>query len=106
MLVCMDKPTSLAFTDFEVPLSSLFRRNKQGPMNLTWTRVQFMIPDGYEAPKSVEEWLTENTPGEWQTFHYNSPKGKTNEFVMVVRFKDKNDALMFKLRGGHQAWEG
>lgn len=101
----MEKPTNLSFTDFEVPVDSLFRRAQQGPMNLAWTRTQFAVPDSYEAPKAVELWLTENTPGKWATYSYQSPKGKSSDFIMVVRFEDKNDALMFKLRGGHQAFE-
>lgn len=101
----MEKPTNLIFTDFEVPVNRLFRRSQQGPMNLTWTRTQFTIPDSYEAPKKVEEWLSENTPGRWATYSYQNPKSKNSDYVMVVRFEDKNDALMFKLRGGHQAWE-
>ena len=101
----MEKPTSLSFTDFEIPVDTLFRRAQQGPMNLAWTRTQFTIPDGYDAPRAVETWLGENCPGKWATYNYQSPKGKTNEHIMVVRFEDRNDALMFKLRGGHQAWD-
>lgn len=101
----MDKPTSITFTDFEVPLDTILRHSQQGPMDLRWTRTQFTIPDGYDAPRAVEAWLVENCPGRWQTYHYHSPKGRDDGYSMVVRFEDKNDALMFKLRGGHQAWD-
>lgn len=101
----MEKPTSVKFTDFEIPVGSLFRASKYGPMSTSWVRTQFSIPDVFEAPKSIESWLRENCPGEWASYHYTSPKGKGGECVMVVRFADKNDALMFKLRGGHQAFE-
>ena len=101
----MDKPTEVSFTDLDVPIQSLFRRASQGPMNLCWTRTQFNIPDSYDAAKAVEMWLIEHCPGRWQAYHYVSPKGKGEDQVMVVRFEDKNDALMFKLRGGHQAWQ-
>lgn len=100
----METPQSLVFTDFEIPLDQLFQHAK-GPMNLSWTRVQFLIPDGWNAPQVIQKWMTDNTPGDWQAYHYSNPKGKDNDFVMVVRFRDKNDALMFKLRGGHQAHE-
>ena len=102
----MEKPTSLSFTDFEVPVSDLLSRNDMGPMNLGWTRVQFTMPDDYDAPKHVETWLRENCPGEWQAYRHPNLRGKTNDYVMVVRFENKNDALMFKLRDGHKAWEG
>lgn len=100
----MEKPSNLAFTDFDVSVDSLFRRAQQGPMNLTWTRTQFSIPDNYDAPRAVETWLTENCPGQWATYNYSNPKGR-GDSIMVVRFADKNDALMFKLRGGHQAYD-
>lgn len=100
----METPDSLTFTDFEIPLDQLFQ-HERGPMNLAWTRVQFTVPDGWQAPQAVQQWLRENTPGKWQAYSYSNPKGKAQDYIMVVRFKDKNDALMFKLRGGHQSWE-
>jgi len=101
----METPTNLQFTDFDVSIETLFRRALTGPMNRAWTRVEFSVPDAWEANKAVEKWLTENTPGRWATTHYSNPRSKENSYTMVVRFEDKNDALMFKLRGGHQAWE-
>lgn len=101
----MENPTSLQFTDFEILTSSLFRQAKNGPMNPSWTRVQFAIPDNWEAHISVEKWIDDNITGRWASYHYLNPKGKRDDYVMVVRFEDKNDALMFKLSGGHQAWE-
>jgi len=101
----MQKPTSLKFTDFEIPADRINARFHAGPMNLTWIRTQFSIPDGYDAPRKVEQWLEQNAANRWATYSYQSPKGKAHDFVMVVRFEDRNDALMFKLRGGHQAWE-
>jgi hypothetical protein len=101
----MEKPTNLTFTDFEVQTDKLFRRSLSGPMKKSWTRTQFQLPDTFEAAKEVENWLMENTPGKWAYYTYKNPKGKADGHIMVVRFEDKNDALMFKLRGGHQAWE-
>lgn len=101
----MEKPINLTFTDFEVPVEQIFRRAHQGPMNTTWTRTQFSVPDGFEAPRKVEEWIIRNTPGRWASYSYQNPKDKRHDYIMVVRFEDKNDALLFKLRGGHQAWE-
>jgi len=75
-------------------------------MNPSWTRVLFTIPNGWDASEAIKDWMASNTPGEWQAYTYQNPKGKSNDYIMVVRFQDKNDALMFKLRGGHQAWEG
>lgn len=101
----MNNPSSLQFTDFEVATEVLFRRATNGPMNPSWTRVQFPIPDNWEAHLAVQKWLNDNTPSKWTSYHYHNPKGKKQDYMMVVRFENKNDALMFKLRGGHQAYE-
>lgn len=101
----MNTPDSISFTDLEVQTSSLFRRSLSGPTNLQWTRVRFTIPNGYDAPQAVSDWLADNTPGRFDVWFYQDPKSRDGEYRMVVNFEDKNDALMFKLRGGHQAWE-
>jgi hypothetical protein len=102
----MKQPEVIRFTDLEVSTRELLRLNQQGPMNLSWTRVQFIVPDSWDAVKKVQEWLKENCPGEWSSYNFQHPKSKkSGEYTMVVRFEDNNDALMFKLRGGHQAWQ-
>jgi len=102
----MQKPERLSFTDFEVPASCIFRGHENGPMNLTWTRVQFTLPDSWEAIKQVQVWLRENCPGQWSASSFADMATRYAEHRhMVVRFEDKNDAMMFKLRGGHQAWQ-
>ena len=100
----MEKPTSLTFDGLDVSLNILDERSS-GPMDLAWIRTQFNIPDQYDAPKAVHDWLTFNCHGEWSSYYYTAPKFKSGEGIMVVRFKDRNDALMFKLRDGHKAWE-
>ena len=101
----MDMPENISFTDFSIPTNQLFRKTSIGPMNPKWVRTQFSIPDGYAAPNAVISWLNDNCPGQWATCNYMNPKTHNGEYVMVVRFEDKNDALMFKLRGGHQSYE-
>lgn len=102
----MEQPANISFTDLEVTTSSLLQAGHSGPMKLDWTRVQFILPDSWDAGKKVQDWLRDNCPGIWQAYSYQHPKHKkTGEHLMVVRFEDKNDALMFKLRGGHQAWQ-
>ena len=101
----MEQPTSLSFSGLEVPISNIMP-NQFGPMNPNWTRVQFAVNDQWEGPKKVQDWLKENCPNRWSSYHHLNPKSKTEDIViMVVRFEDKNDALLFKLRGGHQAWQ-
>lgn len=101
----MEKPTVLSFTDFEIPTDRLVQSQFSGPINPKWTRVQFKISDAYEACQRVEEWLKNNCPGRWSAYAYSDPKSRNYESIMVVRFEDKNDAIMFKLRDGHQSWQ-
>lgn len=100
-------PLDVVFDGLEVPVQDIISgQGKRRPIPANWQRVQFPIPDGYTSAKAVEEWLTNNCPNDWTSYHYNNPKNKnSNERIMIVRFQDKNDALLFKLRGGHQAWE-
>lgn len=102
----MSIPESLTFTDYEVPTAAIFKqRQESSPMNRAWTRVQFAVPDSWEASRRVVDWLNENCPNRYCFYCYQNPRGSGPDYIMVVRFEDKNDALIFKLRGGHQAWE-
>lgn len=98
---------SVSFTDLEIPasqLNGLLTKNRPTPAS--WQRVQFNIPNGHTSAQAVEEWLKTNCPSDWTSYNYSDPKSKNHyERVMVVRFENKDDALLFKLRGGHQAWE-
>lgn len=101
----MEKPTNIEFTGLDVPMRDVFRKTDKGPMHVKWTRVQFTVDDPYANAIAVEEWLRANCPGEWESYTYTRPKGKNSDAVMVIRFENLNDAMMFKLRGGHQVWE-
>lgn len=103
----MKKPSSLVFEDYEVPVSDLYSTGNgvNGPVPTTWTRTQFNIPNNYSAPAEVTKWLDENCPGRYSSWFYQDPRSKEHAAVMVVKFESRNDALMFKLQGGHQSWE-
>lgn len=68
-----------------------------------WKRVIIDVPDTYSAPSKVNEWLAENCINGYASYEFSDPV--TYDGVMVIRFEDVNDALMFKLRDGHKAWE-
>lgn len=104
----LETPETVEFDGLSLPVSAVLRAkgNSKGPVPSSWQRVAFPIPDGYTSARAVEEWLGQHCPNRWASYHYNNPKQKiTGDRIMVVRFEDKNDALLFKLRGGHQAWE-
>lgn len=102
----MHKPTSIKFDDVEYSIKDIYQTlGSRGPAPNVWIRVKFTIPEPYDAPRQIEEWLRANCPNAWRSYNYRDPRNKNDAYVMVVRFQDKNDALFFKLRGGHQAWE-
>lgn len=98
----------LDFTDHTVYTSQILKKTRKvtGPVNTSWTRVKVVIPDAYSG-KKVEEWVEEHLTGPWFCYQYHNRAfdKKANGFTMIFRFKDKNDALMFKLQGGHQAYQ-
>lgn len=94
---------NLSFTGLEVDANRL-KAFTHRPQRLDWTRVQFKFDaDVWEGCARVVNWLKANCPGDWDYYSFTEPSG-TNT-VMVVRFKEKNDALMFKLQDGHQSWK-
>lgn len=102
----MTPPETIKFGDTEYRIADIHKgRDRKGVAPVNWTRVSFKVPDAFTAPANVDQWLTENCPGLWMSYHYADPRSKTHERLMVVRFEEKNDALFFKLRGGHQAWQ-
>jgi hypothetical protein len=104
----MQRPDTIEFEGLTVQASDMLRTSRRpvGPIDRSWSRTSFEIPDAYSAPRHVEEWLETNCTGVWTTFHFTNPKSKDYSQIMVVRFADLNDALFFKLRDGHRAWEG
>ena len=102
--VNMKLPKTIKFTDLEItPVECGGANHFTGLTPTSWTRVEFTIPTSYDALSSVQTWLQDNSANPWSIYDYSS-KDRSQRTV-VVRFKDKNDALMFKLRGGHQCWQ-
>lgn len=99
----MEQPKTIKFSGLEINTKELDQRPNRGPMDRTWVRVQFTIPECYEAPDKVREWLVQNVLHHWSLYVYSDPTDMS--YKMVIRFSDRNDALMFKLKGGHQIWE-
>lgn len=100
----MKKPQTIKFTDLEINPIDLNSLGHSGIIPATWTRVQFIMPNDWTALEKVSKWLTENAADDWGSYNYQSETSSKDRAV-VVKFKDKNDALMFKLRGGHQCWQ-
>jgi len=93
------------------------RTNKPWPVN--WTRMEIEIPDTYDAPDQIIKFINNDMEcSRWGYFTYTDDD-KKNSFVsdnsflydiagkniMVIGFEEEEDATMFKLMGGHEAWE-
>jgi murein tripeptide amidase MpaA len=104
----MIQPNIVEFEGASVNVQSVLRPayRSVGPVSSSWVRASFEVPDGYTAPRHVDEWLRENCKANWTSVHFHNPRNKDHRHTMVVRFEDRNDALLFKLRDGHKAWEG
>lgn len=104
----MSKPSVITFTDYVVPISALTWNGPQSLAPPTWTRVKFNVPGEHaqrDCSKLVCEWLVSNCNGQWRANSFPDPRSKSHERTMIIKFESRDDALMFKLRGGHQAWE-
>jgi len=102
---------TIQFTGLEVETSKLFNlsRKIKGACPETWTRVMLIIPplSNYAL---IDKWIDVNLTGKYYSYHYDrslthsSKKEKLTGMCIVYRFEHKNDALMFKLMGGNQAY--
>lgn len=97
------------FSGLTLNLGELFNKTRKvdGPTPRSWTRVTVILPDAYHSAKQIEDWIVANLTGRWSsyTFQRRALDKKNHDSAMVIRFEDNNDALMFKLMGGHQAHE-
>lgn len=97
--------TEIEFTGLTIPINKLVKHNNINPPSpKSWIRVCFIVPDPFKSVELVEKWLYDNISSEWRSFTFNDPI-KYDICHMVVKFKNHDDALIFKLSGGHQAFE-
>lgn len=99
------------FTELEFDSKEVLHPSKRvpKPWPISWTRIEIEIPDFWEAPGKIEKWVEKNVAeGEWDWFiRQESTAGSSwsDSHIMVLGFEKENDALMFKLSGGSEAWE-
>lgn len=105
--VLMNKPTEVKFSNLVLTGSKLedYRAPEGHIANRTsWTRTVFNVPTSRDAVHQVYEWLAYNCQGQYSAYKFHDTTSYT-EYKMVVRFENKNDAILFKLQDGHRAWE-
>ena len=68
-----------------------------------WTRIEVPVPqEYYHGSEIVDKWIEKNLYGRWGMIERTQRRG---ENLLIICFEFENDALMFKLLGGHEAWE-
>lgn len=61
-----------------------------------WSRVVFRLSTEKSRLDNVHAWLYKNAKGIWSLYKYHE-SGSYSEYVVVIRFAERNDALLFKL---------
>jgi len=86
------------------------------PWPENWTRIEIELPDNWTASDKVVAFIKENIEGKWGSFVYD-PLNEEDRWSastlrelhgqnrMVICFESEEDATLFKLMGGHEAWE-
>ncbi len=104
----MQKPEQIRFTGLTLkPGPTLNKMIHQGSFNMIssdWARLTFTVPTAKDSIQHVYDWLNTNCNGQYTAYRFHD-RDSYSEYQMVVRFEDKNDAIMFKLQDGHRAWE-
>lgn len=103
----MRKPPQVKFTGLTLSATDLKEASNAGITDVidnNWKRVHFTVPTARDAIQHVYDWLKANCKGQYSAYKFHDSHSYT-EYKMVVRFEDKNDAIIFKLQDGHKAWE-
>ena len=103
----MQRPTSVNFTNWTLAGNEMSLIANAGIPNhkiTDWTRLVVSVPVDRDSMQHVQKWLFENCSGQFVFYKYQDGAVYT-EYKMVIRFENKNDALLFKLKDGHRAWE-
>lgn len=99
------KPNQVKFSGLTIPSNELVKSRKiDKPIPSSWKRIHFVIENNDVAYTKILEWLDENCVDKYQAYAYLNPADRTS-YVVVVRFKSRNDAIMFKLKDGQNCWK-
>jgi len=103
----MQKPSKVVFSGLTLEGSKLARVTNPGSYQMidtSWARLTFIVPTAGNAIQDVHDWLAKNCNGAYSMFKFHDQRSYS-DYQVVVRFEDKNDAILFKLQDGHRAWE-
>lgn len=90
-------PDTVAFTDLELnPREMMWFRVVEGPFPASWAKL-LLPPPSHAATRSVIQWTLENVNGRFGVID-SYPNS-------AIYFEDTNDAILFRLKDGHEAWK-
>lgn len=100
-------PKEIDFGDGPISVSNIrmVTRRYYAPIPRTWSRVQFQMPYDFDAVSKIRDWLETNLTGRYMLYHFTKNAPDERPETVVIRFESRNDALMFKLKDGHNAWQ-
>jgi hypothetical protein len=93
------KSPVIKFTGLEIPADA-FERVRRKPAHQDWHRIEFQLDEDITV-QSIRSWLLDTYDMGWQMYEYNHPD--THHTIVIIRFQDRNHALMFKLQNGMRA---
>lgn len=66
-----------------------------------WTRVQLTV-EGIYTVTTIKSWINENLSRMYHYYTYADDVG--HSLTLVIRFEDKDEALLFKLCSSNEDW--
>jgi hypothetical protein len=88
-------PKTVSYTGYELSNTDLVSsRVVEGPFPVSWARIVFRMDDFNTRP--LLTWVIENTNGRFGIL--------TGYPLTALYFEDDLDAVLFKLKDGHEAW--
>jgi len=63
-----------------------------------WARLEFQVDTSRTTLDKVNAWLRQETTKMWSIYKYHDPANHS-KYNVVIRFEEKNDAVLFKLSG-------
>lgn len=98
----------IQFTDYELNSEDIIKMNPNridAPWNPEWTRVEVVAGNFWMDNDKLIQFIEENIQnGAWDYYSYQNSAPSYSQTI-VVGFEHPDDAIMFKLRGGHKILE-
>ena len=110
----LENPSVLEFQNFEWNLDEHWYEGRgmpgstqcthrcvKHPIPFNWSRIIVDVPNGNSSfvHSKIKSWILENCEDKFSMIYYPLLN------IIVIGFKDDNDAILFKLKDGHKSYE-